>query len=120
MLRSDYDDSMEPNLIAEATEISAALGDSPDGPSLVAAAQRLNRLLASVPDFPAGTFSEAEVARLASLSDDVIERIETRVASEGDSAADQQRLVEAVYVIRRALEEIDHWRRHYLPNHEGT
>ncbi|MGH9420287.1 MAG: hypothetical protein ACRD3J_09955, partial [Thermoanaerobaculia bacterium] len=47
------------------------------------------------------------------LAEDVIAQIERRVGLGGDSDAVQLDFVEAVYEIRRALEDIDRWRHHY-------
>jgi len=70
-------------------------------------------LLTTVPDYPPREFSTDSIGVLAQMAEDVITRIERRVSTGDDSGAVQLDLVEAVYDIRRALEEIDRWRRHY-------
>ena len=70
------------------------------------------RVLGAVPDESADTVSNDDVRVLMGLGEDVIDRIETRVA-DIPSAADAQTLVSAVYEIRRLLEEVSQWRRHY-------
>ncbi len=71
-------------------------------------------VLASVPDYPAAEFSIDEIGVLRTLSEGVIDRIEQRVSAQDDSASVQRGFVEAVYDIRRRLELIDEWRRHFL------
>jgi hypothetical protein len=71
------------------------------------------QLLVTVPDYAPRGWSADSIARLGALAEDVISRIEQRVGTGDDSSAVQLDLVEAVYEIRRALEEIDRWRRHY-------
>ena len=110
---------MESNVIAQATELSAALRDMPDGDNFSDAVKRFVQLLVTIPDYPAGAFSEAEISTLGRLSEDVIARIEGRVVSGADATADQQRLVGAEYQIRLALEEIDHWCRHFRPDNKA-
>ena len=69
-----------------------------------------------MPDAQAGSLSEDDVKALMASSEEVIARIEERVAGDDDSPAEQQRLVKRIYEIRARLEEIDRWRRHYLKN----
>jgi hypothetical protein len=105
---------MGSNVIAQATAVAAVLRDTADGDDFADAVKRFLQLLVTVPDHPAGSFSTAEIATLASLAEDVILRIERRVVDGTDATADQQWLVGAEYQIRLALEEIDHWQRHFL------
>jgi hypothetical protein len=70
--------------------------------------------LSRVPDYPAGTFSPVEIAQLSSTSERVIGSIETRIESRQDPSGIQQQLAESIYDVRRELEEIGRWRRHFL------
>jgi hypothetical protein len=70
--------------------------------------------LAHVPDFPAAEFSTLEIEQLSATAEQVIEAIERRLENNRDKVATQQELAESVYEIRRELEEITRWRRHYL------
>jgi hypothetical protein len=72
------------------------------------------RLLASAPDYSPRELGLNAMARLERLAEGVITQIERRVSLNEDSNAVQVRLVECVYDIRRELEEIDRWRRHYF------
>jgi hypothetical protein len=70
--------------------------------------------LAHVPDFPAAEFTPLEIEQLSATAEGVIEAIERRIEDGKDKVATQQELAESVYEIRRELEEIAHWRRHYV------
>jgi hypothetical protein len=70
--------------------------------------------LAHVPDFPAAEFTTLEIERLSATADQVIEAIERRLENSKDRGATQQELAESVYEIRREMEEITRWRRHYV------
>ena len=70
--------------------------------------------LAHVSDFPAAEFTTLEIEQLSATADRVIEAIERRLESSKDRGATQQELAESVYEIRREMEEITRWRRHYL------
>jgi hypothetical protein len=70
--------------------------------------------LARVPGSPAGSFSPVAIAQLSSTSERVITTIETRIESRQDPSGIQQQLSEAIDDIRRALDEISRWRRHFL------
>jgi hypothetical protein len=69
-------------------------------------------VLAMVPDEATGAVSNEGVHTLETLGQDVIDRIEERVADIA-SAGDAQELVSDVYEIRRLLEEAQRWRQHY-------
>jgi len=70
--------------------------------------------LAHVPDFPAAEFTPIEIEQLSATAEHVIEAIERRLENSKDRVATQQELAESVYEIRREMEEITRWRRHYL------
>jgi hypothetical protein len=70
--------------------------------------------LAHVSDFPAAEFTTLEIEQLSATADQVIEAIERRLESSKDRGATQQELAESVYEIRREMEKITRWRRHYL------
>ena len=71
------------------------------------------RVLAGVPEVAPADVSDADLGLLRTLGEGAIERIEERVATGEDPDPDKLQLVEGVYDIRRALEEIDQWRRHH-------
>src|SRR4051812_38360763 len=71
------------------------------------------QVLECVPDYPAHAFSAASLGRVNAQSEAVIARIERWIDSGVGDRDDQQRLAGAVYEMRRALEEIDRWQKHY-------
>jgi hypothetical protein len=78
-------------------------------------AAAFTRLLATVPDHHApGALGMDAIARLRELAESVIVEIERCVRSRQSSDAAQVHLVSWVYDIRRELEEIDRWSRHYF------
>ena len=104
---------MDSDVIARAAGFADAIVTARHAHAFDKAVDRFIDLLARVPDSPAGSLSDEAVQTLLASSEQVIARIEQRVADEG-SMAEQKRLVRSVYEIRRRLEEIDRWRRHYL------
>ena len=106
---------MQPgDLVAQAVELSETIRQTSHRHAFEAAVRDFTRLLASVPGYAAQAFSADAITALNSLAEGVIERIEQRVSSADDSSSVQLDLVEGVYGIRRALEEIDRWRRRRL------
>ena len=104
---------MEPELVAKAAELADIILATGPSHAFTKAVGRFVQVLATVPDYPPETFSDDAVSRLLSLSEQVIEQIEQRINTGKDGAAVQQDIVGAVYEIRRVLENIDRWRRHY-------
>ena len=70
--------------------------------------------LSRVPDCAADTFSSVEIAQLSSASERVILTIETRIESGQDASGIRQQLSESIDDVRRELDEISRWRRHFL------
>jgi len=69
--------------------------------------------LRTIPDGPHDQASSDQIVALQSLAERVIERIEDRLSEASDRAGVQLGLAESVYSIRRSLEEVEYWRRHY-------
>jgi len=103
---------MEADVIAKATELAETIRTTKHGHAFEKAVDGFVRVLATVPDFPPAAFSDHAVRSLQDLSEQVIAHIEERVNTKQDSASMQQDIVEAVYEIRRVLEDIDRGRRH--------
>ena len=77
-------------------------------------ADEFAEVLQTFPDYPAMAFPSGFMDVVNAEAERVIGKIESWINKELADGEDAQRLAEAVYRIRRALEEIDHWRRHYL------
>jgi hypothetical protein len=102
-----------PEIVTRAMAVSDTIQGASRSYALETAVSRFRRLLSTVPDYAPQELSAHTIDTLGRLAEDVIARIEQRVSSGTDSGAVQLDLVEAVYQIRRALEDIDRWRRHY-------
>jgi hypothetical protein len=70
-------------------------------------------VLECFPDYPATTFSPASLQRVQDQAEGVIETVERTVQDSPDDRR-SQRLVAHIYAIRRAVEEIDRWQKHYI------
>lgn len=105
---------MKSDIIAKADELSETIGKTDHGHALRHAVRDFVDLLTVVPDYPATEFSTDEIGALRARAEEVIARIEQRVSTTDDSATAQLELVGAVYEIRKRLEQIDQWRRHFL------
>jgi hypothetical protein len=78
-----------------------------------AAVEAFVERLAMIPDYPASDASDRACDSINALSEQVIALIETRL--EACASAESEPLAAAIYEIRRLLEEIFTWRRHYTP-----
>ena len=105
---------MKSDNVAKARELAETIGEATHRHALRHAVRNFVGLLAVVPDYPAREFSSAEIGALTTSAEAVIARIEQRVSTDDDSTTVQLELVGAVYEIRRRLEQIDQWRRHFL------
>jgi hypothetical protein len=76
-------------------------------------AEHFLEILKRVPDHAPTDVSDEDAAGLLRLVDQVVDAIEDRVASGRDSGSAQQRLVQIVYGVRAAMEDIHRWHRHF-------
>jgi len=104
---------MPADIIVQAVEAAARLNDAHWRRPFEHAATRFVRLLGTVPDCAAHEISDADVGALQKIAEGVIGRIEARIDAGADSAAIQRALAGKVYEIRRLLEEVYDWRRHF-------
>jgi hypothetical protein len=102
------------SVLDTAAKLTEAIRDAHRRRPFETAVHDFVRLLATIPDYPAKDFSGDTLRDLKTLAEDVIANIENRLSANADSSADQQQLASGVYEIRRLLEEINLWRRHYL------
>ena len=104
---------MEPDPVADAAEFAETVLTASHSHAFEKAVHGFVQVLATVPDYPPAMISDDAVRALLALSEQVIEQIEQRIITQQDGASGQRDIVEAVYEIRRVLEDIDRWRRHY-------
>jgi chemotaxis regulatin CheY-phosphate phosphatase CheZ len=69
--------------------------------------------IGAIPDLPPQDFTADAMARLRELADETVEAVERRIDSGGDSGSVQQQLAGTVYEIRRRMEVVDTWFRHF-------
>ena len=70
--------------------------------------------LARVPAIPATEFSPLELEQLSSKAEHVIAAIERHIDDDADKEGARQALGEEIDAVRRQIEELNRWRRHYL------
>lgn len=105
---------MEPDVVTQAVELSGAIRETSRRRAFEKAVREFVQLLATVPDHAAGEISSEQIEVLGTLAESIIDRIEERISVDDDPASVQLELAGAVYEIRRRLENIDQWRRHFL------
>jgi hypothetical protein len=103
---------MTTDIIAQALEASRPILEAARARTVDGATHQFVQILNLVPDYPPSTLTVDEIQVLRSLAETVIEQIEARLVRSDRSQLDQD-LAAGVYAIRRALEEIDRWQRHY-------
>ena len=69
--------------------------------------------LGAIPDSPPQGFTEDAMVRLRQLAEETVEAIERRIESGVDNEASQQRLAGTVYEIRRRMEAVETWFKHF-------
>jgi len=99
-------------LVALAAQAAARVRDAGSVRTSVHAAAAFIDLLGTVPDEAADALSAGDAVTLQQLAEQVIDSIEARIAGTS-RAKDAQTLASDVYEIRRQLEEVNRWRRHY-------
>ena len=70
--------------------------------------------LGTIPDAPPKAFTSEDLVRLRELAEETIEAVERRIDSSGDDSTVQQRLAGTVYEIRKRMEAVEVWFRHYM------
>lgn len=98
---------------AAAMEVAQSVFEAKRGGRFNRAVQEFVGVLRTVPDCAPVEISAGMIQVLQHLAERVIQQIEHRLATGEDRRSLQRDLAEAVYDIRRALEEIDLWQRHY-------
>lgn len=101
--------------LTEASAIVDSLSATRRGRAFVTGVERFVAHLSAIPDNGIAEMTEAALATASREADRIVERIEQRIASGGDSDAIKQRLATGIYDVRRTLEECERWFRHYHP-----
>ena len=97
-----------------ASELAAAVATATHERDILKAVRSFLRFLQGVPDSAPAEWSHESLARLGKTSEDVVAAIERAIEGAGKAGSSARTLAEEIYAIRRALEGIDHWERHFL------
>jgi hypothetical protein len=77
---------------------------------------RLSRIvtaLGRIPDSQPDAVTEPELVRLRELADETVDAIERRIDSGADVLVVQQELVGTIYELRKRMEAVEVWFRHF-------
>ncbi len=77
------------------------------------AVRAFTAVLDDVPNSAVSEWSPQTLAALRTAAEAVVDAIEQQIA-DAEAGSFQRELAAAVYEVRRSLEEIDKWERHYL------
>jgi len=99
--------------LAEAIAIVNGLPDTRRGGAFVAGVERFVAFLGTIPDNKFSDVTESVVVTLRREADRLVDCIENRLELSGDRSSVQQKLASSVYDIRRNMEQVELWRRHY-------
>ena len=70
-------------------------------------------ILGTIPDSSPLHFTKDDLIRLRELAEETVEAVERRIESGGDDEKAQQQLAGTVYEIRRRMEAVEIWFRHF-------
>jgi hypothetical protein len=101
-------------IVKAAQTLAAGVGFAHWGHTFEHAVMAFARYLGTVPDCTPTELTTSDIEELQHLAEGVIEVIEARLEMGRDRKSVQRDLAGAVYRIRRELEQIELWRRHYL------
>jgi hypothetical protein len=101
-------------IVTVASDTAAALSAADSGWRFVNSITKLIHALSCVPDYSSPVFSSEQIAKLESAGVQAIAAIEDRIETGDDAERIQLQMANAVYKLRRELEYVDSWRRHYL------
>jgi hypothetical protein len=103
---------MHSYVTARAASLTNSIEHPEDAHSLVENVGAFVEVLECLPDYPADAFAPPAIHRVRAEAEEVIVTIERWVEAHPDGRVNL-RLVGAIYGIRRALEEINRWQKHY-------
>ncbi len=99
--------------LAEAIAIVNGLPDTRRGGAFVAGVERFVAFLGTIPNNKFSDVTESVVVTLRREADRLVDCIENRLELSGDRSSVQQKLASSVYDIRRNMEQVELWLRHY-------
>jgi hypothetical protein len=100
--------------LTEAIELSQAVVNSRRSRPFAKTVHAFLHVLNCIPDSAASEWTHDSLKLLRDASEDVVAAIEQHLSEADEKIGAERQLAEAVYAIRKALEEIDRWERHFL------
>jgi hypothetical protein len=101
-------------IVTVASDTAQALSQSASGRIFTKSIKKILDALSCVPDYAHAAFSSEQIAQLQLNGEQTIAAIELRIETGDDNGTAQLEMARAIYELRRELEDIDRWRRHYL------
>ena len=101
--------------LAEAIAIVDGLPNTRRGGAFVAHVERFVAFLGAMPDNRVSDVTESLVVSVRREADRIVECIENRLEHGRDRSAIQQKLASSIYDVRRNMEQVELWLRHYRP-----
>jgi hypothetical protein len=99
--------------LAEAIAIVNGLPSIRRGGAFVADVERFVAYLGAMPDNRVSDITESVVESVRREADRIVECIEKRLEHGGDRSSVQQKLASSIYNVRRNMEQVELWFRHY-------
>ena len=101
--------------LAEAIAIVDGLPNTRRGGAFVAHVERFVACLGAMPDNRVSDITESLLPSVRRESDRIVDFIEKRLDQGGDRPSIQQKLASSIYDVRRNMEQVELWLRHYRP-----
>ena len=99
--------------LAEAIAIVDGLPNTRRGGAFVAHVERFVAFLGAMPDNRVSDVTESLVVSVRREADRIVDCIEKRLEHGGDRSSVQQKLASSIYDVRRNMEQVELWFRHY-------
>lgn len=99
--------------LGEAIAIVNGLPNARRGGAFVVSVERFVAFLGTIPDNKFSDLTESVVVTLRREADRVVDCIETRLEHGGDGSSVQQKLAASIYDVRRNMEQVELWFRHF-------
>lgn len=99
--------------LGEAIAIVNGLPNIRRGGAFVADVERFVAYLGAMPDNRVSDITESVVASVRHEADHIVDCIEERLENGGDGSSVQQKLAASIYDVRRNMEQVELWFRHY-------
>jgi hypothetical protein len=100
-------------IVTTTTETARMLSTDTASRTFVKSIATIVDAFAEVPDCPYSAFSREQIAQVQLTAEQTIAAIERRLEGGADTRSVQLKLAEAIYAVRRELEDINRWQGHF-------